>query len=37
MVAVPLPVFQHSPTLGHCASSQTVCSLRERRESLRYS
>eukprot|EP00962_Isochrysis_galbana_P046436 scaffold18687_cov118-Isochrysis_galbana.AAC.6 len=24
---VPVPPFQHSPMLGHCASSQTVCSL----------
>ena len=22
---VPVPPFQHSPMLGHCASSQTVC------------
>ena len=35
MVAVPEPVFQHSPTLGHCASSHTVCSFSERREPLR--
>ena len=35
MVAVPEPVFQHSPTLGHCASSHTVCSFSARREPLR--
>jgi len=29
MVAVPVLPFQHSPMLGHCASSQTVCRLRD--------
>ena len=24
-IIVPVPPFQHSPILGHCASSQTVC------------
>ena len=24
---VPVPPFQHSPMLGHCASSHTVCKL----------
>lgn len=37
IVAVPLSPFQHSPTLGHCASSHTVFSLRSRRDSWRYS
>ena len=37
MVAVPLPPFQHSPTLGHLASSQTVFSFRSRSEACRYS
>jgi hypothetical protein len=27
-VAVPVGPFQHSPMLGHCASSQTVASFR---------
>lgn len=29
IVAVPVSPFQHSPILGHCASSQTVWSLRD--------
>jgi hypothetical protein len=37
MVAVPVPPFQHSPMLGHCASSHTVCRPRSRRELCRYS
>lgn len=30
-VAVPVGPFQHSPMFGHCASSQTVASLRPAR------
>ena len=37
MVAVPVSPFQHSPMLGHCASSHTVCRFSVRRLSLRYS
>lgn len=37
MVAVPVLPFQHSPMLGHCASSQTVASLRPPSCPLRYS
>lgn len=37
MVAVPLPPFQHSPTLGHCASSHTVTRPSPRRLPDRYS
>ncbi len=37
MVAVPVPPFQHSPMLGHCASSHTVCRPRSRSELCRYS
>ena len=37
MVAVPVLPFQHSPMLGHCASSQTVASLRSRSPLWRYS
>ena len=31
---VPVPPFQHSPMLGHCASSHTVCRLSSFNEDL---
>ena len=33
-IIVPVPPFQHSPILGHCASSQTVCNCKFRNDSL---
>lgn len=30
---VPVPPFQHSPMLGHCASSHTVCRSSSRSDS----
>lgn len=35
-IIVPVPPLQHSPILGHCASSQTVCKLRSDRESFTF-